>query len=126
LLSLRIIQVSSHLTVRQAKTGSPVAIQLRPETLQAIQRQTNGRAATEPVWPLWGRREAFYRAFRKLVAASGIRKGTFRWLRRTAATQVEIVAPGRATELLGHQSRSTTESWYLDRSQLGTAPLPPL
>jgi monovalent cation:proton antiporter-2 (CPA2) family protein len=78
------------------------------------------------VWPLWGRREAFYRHFARVVVAANIRPGTFRWLRRTAATQLERIEPGRGTELLGHASRSTTEQWYLDKSQLGTPPLPPL
>jgi integrase len=126
LLALCVHHIAPLCTIVQRKTGSLVTVQFRPETLQAIQRQTGDRTATELVWPLWGRREAFYRAFRKLVRSASIRPGTFRWLRRTAATQVEIVAPGRATELLGHQSRATTESWYLDRSQLGAAPLPPL
>lgn len=135
LLALRISQVSATLNVRQRKTGSPVAIQFRPETLEAIQahfgerKQTeadgSGHKQTDLVWPLWGRREAFYRGFRRLVAASGIRRGTFRWLRRTAATQVETVQAGAGTALLGHASRSTTEAWYIDRSQLAHPPLPP-
>ena len=111
--------------MRQHKTNVPVAVQLRPETLQAIAAHVGDRQPSDLVWPLWGRREALYRAFRRLVASSGIRPGTFRWLRRTAATQVEIAEPGRATELLGHASRSTTEQWYLDRSQLTQPPLPP-
>ena len=111
--------------MRQHKANVPVAVQLRPETLQAIAAHVGGRTATELVWPLWGRREALYRAFRRLVASAGIRRGTFRWLRRTAATQVETISPGAGTALLGHASRSTTEQWYLDRSQLSQPPLPP-
>jgi integrase len=125
LLALCVHQVAPLCTIVQHKTGSPVAIQFRPETLQAIRRQIVGLAAGDAVWPLWGRREAFYRAFRRLICQAAIRPGTFRWLRRTAATQLEREQPGRGTELLGHASRSTTETWYLDRAQLAAPPLPP-
>lgn len=125
LLTMPISHVAAVIQMRQHKTGFPVAVQLRPDTLDAIRRQTTGRDTTDLVWPLWGRREALYRAFRHLVASSGIRPGTFRWLRRSAATQVETIQPGAGTALLGHASRSTTEQWYLDRSQLAHPPLPP-
>jgi integrase len=126
LLDLRCDQVGRQIEVLQEKTGRVVTVRLRPTTLQLVRRQIKGRAGCQPVWPLWGRREAFYRAFRRLVASSGIRPGTFRWIRRTAATQVERVKHGSSTELLGHVSRATTETWYLDRSQLCHPPLPPL
>jgi len=110
----------------QSKTSGYVRVTLRPETRERVAEQIDGLRPGDRVWPLWARREAFYRAFRSLVASAGIREGTFRWLRRTAATQVEIEHPGRSTELLGHASRSTTEQWYLDRSQLSDVVLPPL
>lgn len=125
LLTMPIASVSPVIQMRQHKTNVPVAVQLRQETLQAIAAQVGDRQPSDLVWPLWGRREALYRAFRRLVAASGIRPGTFTWLRRTAATQTERVSPGSATALLGHSSRSTTEQWYIDRSQLTRPPLPP-
>jgi integrase len=125
LLALCVHHVAPLCTIVQRKTGSAVAIQFRPETLQAIQAHVGDRDDGDAVWPLWGRREALYRGFRRLVAASGIRKGTFRWLRRTAATQTERISPGSATALLGHAARSTTEAWYIDRSQLCHPPLPP-
>jgi integrase len=127
LLRLRLVDVlAGHLAVVQGKTCRVVHVQLRDVTREALQRFTSGQPPPALVWPLWGRREAFYRHFRRVVEASGIRPGTFRWLRRTAATQLERVSPGRGTELLGHASRATTEAWYLDRSQLSDPPLPPL
>jgi len=78
------------------------------------------------VWPWPYRREALYRHFNRLVTAAGIRRGTFRWLRRTAATQAERVQAGSGARLLGHASRATTEAWYIDRSQFEMPPLPPI
>ena len=126
LLSLRRDQVGPTLRVTQHKTRRVIHLVLRPETLTAIDRHVAIAPPHILAWPLWGRREAFYRHFNRIVRAADIRPGTFRWLRRTAATQLERIEPGRGTELLGHQSRSTTEAWYIDRGQLGTPPLPPM
>lgn len=125
LLRLRTVEVGPLISLVQHKTGRPVNLQLRPATLAAID-QTLADEPRDIVWPLWGTEETFFGHMRALVRLAGIRPGTFRWLRRSAATQVERVEPGRGTELLGHASRSTTETWYLDRSQLTTPPLPPL
>jgi integrase len=125
LLALRTTEVGPLLSIVQHKTGRPVNLRLRPATLAAID-QTLADEARDIVWPLWGTQETFYGHVRALVTQAGIRPGTFRWLRRTACTQLERVEPGRGTELLGHASRSTTEMFYLDRSQLREPPLPPL
>jgi integrase len=125
LLALHVDMVRGLMLVVQHKTGRWVAVRIRPATLAAID-QTLAEEPRDIVWPLWCGRPTFYEHVRSLVSASGIRPGTFRWLRRTACTQLERVSPGRGTELLGHASRSTTEAWYLDRSQLADPPLPPL
>jgi len=125
LLRLRRDEIAESMTVRQAKTGRTVSVRLRPETLAVAHRHLGYPSNSPLLWPLWGRREAFYRALRELVARAGIRRGTFRWLRRSAATQLERVDPGRGTALLGHASRRTTEAFYVDQSQLGAPPLPP-
>jgi integrase len=111
--------------ITQHKVGRPVSIQLRQETLQVLAKHVGDSESNRVIWPLWGRREAFYRELRQIVKQAGIRTGTFKWLRRTAATQLERVEPGRGTELLGHQARTTTEAWYIDKSQLAQPPLPP-
>lgn len=127
LLRVSASQLSNEsLRITQHKTGRIVYVRFRPETYAEILIAMSDHPDSKLLWPLWGRREALCRHIVKLVSAAGIRPGTFRWLRRTAATQVERMEPGRATELLGHASRSTTEQWYIDRSQLSTPPLPPL
>jgi len=125
LLAIKCESVSPRLMLTQHKTGRTVHVQLRPATLQSIRLHLAGR--TEGlVWPLWGRREALYRHIRRVVRSAAIRPGTFKWLRRSAATACERVQPGSGTVLLGHASRSTTEAWYIDRSLLSTPPLPEL
>jgi hypothetical protein len=125
LLALRTVKVGPLISLTQHKTGRPINLQLRPATLAAID-QTLADEPRDLVWPLWGTEETFYGHVRALVRLAGIRPGTFRWLRRSAATQLERIEPGRGTELLGHASRATTETWYIDRSQLTVPPLPPL
>jgi hypothetical protein len=125
LLALEVPQLSGVLGVDQIKTSVGVVVSLRPTTLWAIRLHLDGRHEGL-VWPWLFRRECLYAHFRRLVEQSGIRPGTFRWLRKTAATQLERVSPGASTALLGHTSRATTEAWYLDRSQLTAPPLPPL
>ena len=110
--------------IRQAKTGRCVTVRFRPETVQAIAACLADGPPRRLLWPLWGRREALYRLVRRTVLSSGIRPGTFRWLRRAAATSCERQQPGSGTVLLGHASRSTTEAWYVDRSQTTVPPLP--
>ena len=125
LLSLPTAAVGGQIAVIQHKTGRHVAVRLRPATLAAID-QTLADEPRDVVWALWCGRQTFYEHFKRLVAESQIRPGTFRWIRRTAVTQLERVAPGQGTRLAGHTHRSTTENWYIDRSQLDPAPLPPL
>lgn len=119
------LQPDTAIRIRQHKTGRVTHVRLRQETCRAAADTIADHPADPLVWPLWGQRDALYRCVRETVAGAGIRPGTFRWLRRSAATQVERVSPGRSTELLGHASRGTTERWYLDRSQLADPPLPP-
>lgn len=125
LLAVETHEVAEVMQLVQAKTRRPVAVRLRQATLAAID-QTLADQSRSLVWPLWCGRQTFYEHMRALVRQSGIRPGTFRWLRRAAATACERQQPGSGTVLLGHASCSTTERWYIDRSQLAVPPLPPL
>lgn len=107
----------------QHKTGHVVCFALRPSTLEALDQLPRQRG---PVWQLAVRRETFYRRFQRLVRQAEIRPGTFRWIRRTAITQIERVSPGQGTPLAGHRSRQTTEQHYIDQAQLHVPQLPPL
>jgi integrase len=114
-----------HGRIVQHKTGRVVVFRTRESTRDHLR----GLVRTCPtclVWPWHARRDWFYAAFKEIVTAAEIRPGTFRWIRRTAVTQLERVAPGAGTRLAGHAHRSTTEDFYIDSGQLDPVPLPPL
>ena len=125
LLAIRPDQVGPTIAIIQKKTHRTTFVRLRQDTLDAILAYIRLERPKRFLWPLWGRREALYREFRLLVRRAGIRPGTFRWIRRTAVTQLERISPGAGTILAGHRARATTEMWYLDRSQMALPPLPP-
>lgn len=133
LLALRrdMIQVKNrcgYIRVVESKTGKVKSARLYPHTMRLIDQLWDLKPDREKIWPLWCRREQFYRSFNTLVKRAGIRKGTFRWLRRASITQVELIQPGWGTIHAGHSDPIITKRHYTDGKQLNeevTAP-PPL
>ena len=109
----------------QSKTGRPVACQLSPSTIEAL-RASLELAPRQLVTPWMASHETFDDQFRRLVQKSGIRPGTWKWLRRASATDVELQRPGSATAHLGHVPGSRiAERSYIDPAQFtrsGTTP----
>jgi hypothetical protein len=66
----------------------------------------------------------FSRCFRRIVKASGVRPGTFKWLRRTSGSYVEASNPGQGSKHLGHTSPSTFRKFYDARFVADTASCP--
>ena len=109
------------------KTGDEFFRSMRPRTWYAVQQaiMTN-RNAPNLIWPLWGARDNFYVVFNRIVARAEIRKGTFRWIRRTAVTWADIINPGLGQQVAGHKSERVTSDSYRDVTQIGLAlPSPP-
>ena len=133
MLALRrsMIQVKNrcgYLRVIESKTNKIKQVRFYPHTMKLIDQLWDLRPDREVIWPLWCRREQFYRSFNTLVKHAGIRKGTFRWLRRASITQVELIKPGWGTVHAGHSDPLITKRHYTDAGQLNeevTAP-PPL
>jgi integrase len=88
-------------TVVQAKTGRPARFRLSPQTMAAL-AETMRRCPREIVCPWPASPQAFGAQVRRLVAAAGIRRGTWRWIRRASGTDVEIQRPGAGSVHLGH------------------------
>ena len=102
----------------QHKTGGIASGRLHGSTIDALQR-----LGTDPpcAWPR--RSEAFCRQFARLVAAAGVRPGTFRWLRRSSGSYVEAEHPGQGHRHLGHSSPEVFRRHY--DARLGEAPACP-
>lgn len=98
--------------VIQHKTGRRTPKRLKASTLAAIDRIE--RAPDAPICGWTANRRQFYLEFNLLVARAGIRRGTFKWLRRGSATNVESKKKGAAKHQLGHQSDDVAYDSYVD------------
>jgi integrase len=89
----------------QSKTGSVVVPRLSSETLAALAASLVGHPR-DLVTPWTASHETFTSQFKRIVRLAGIRAGTWKWLRRSSATDCEIQREGSATEQLGHRPGS--------------------
>lgn len=89
--------------VSQRKTRRPSCGRLRASTL-AVLEDSLRRYPREFVTPWKKSHETFNAQVRRLVEHAGIRTGTWKWLRRGGATDVELQQPGKgmAARHLGH------------------------
>ena len=105
-------------SVVQNKTNRVKTSRIDAETMKRVDALIAQQPNRRLIWPMGVRREALYRMFRAIVKESGIRKGTFRWIRRSGVTHVERDQPGRGWLHAGHSDPRTAMLHYLDRSQL--------
>jgi integrase len=105
----------------QSKTGRVVVCRLSMETMACL-RASLQRCPRELATPWLGSHETFADQVRTLVARAGVRPGTWKWIRRTSATDVEIQEPGAATRHLGHAPGSKIAyTSYVDPVQVAAA-----
>lgn len=103
-------------TVCQHKTRRPHMAVLHPTTLAALDASRT-HAPRELVVPWTASQKTFLHQVRRLVRKAGIRPGTWRWLRRGGASDVEIQQPGsgQSSRHLGHRPGSNIAPLhYLD------------
>lgn len=78
----------------------------------------------EQPWPLTTSREYFRRQFNRVVEAAAL-EGTFKKLRKSCGTAIDLAAPGTGHVHLGN-TRRVFELHYLDQSHIASQPrLPP-
>lgn len=120
LLAVRGPQIDSDglLRVTAAKTGEVISVRL-PGPLVPL------RLIQGCILPWPGARRGIFRAFAGIVARAGVRPGTTRWLRRSAASYCESATPGAAKALLGHRTPGLAERHYLDAAICGCVPSVP-
>lgn len=109
----------------QSKTGRPVACQLAPSTIEALCLSLE-LAPRQLVTPWLSSHETFDDQFKRLVTRAGIRPGTWKWLRRASATDVELQRPGAASVHLGHVPGSRiAERSYIDPAHFSGSAIAP-
>ena len=117
LVALRVDQVTPEgfAAFPQAKTGRVVVCRLSASTMAAL-RASLERCPRRLVCPWPVSRESFNAQVRGLVKKAGIRAGTWKWLRRAGATDVELQEPGGAARHLGHAPGSVRVAYahYVD------------
>jgi integrase len=101
------------------KTGQRTIHQLQPETVQLL-RQIG--TALPLSWPYDQR--YFGVCFDRLVRDSGVRRGTFKWLRRSSGSYVEAGEPGAGPRHLGHSSPAVFARFYDARLAADAVRLP--
>jgi integrase len=89
----------------QHKTRTLAICRLWPQTMELL-RKSLEMMPRDLVCPWSGSGETFRDQVRTLVKKAGIRKGTWKWLRRASATDVEIQERGAAGVFLGHRPGS--------------------
>jgi len=118
-LPVAIVRPDGTASWTQSKTGRVVTFRLSESTLAALRASLEGcpRRLVCP-WP--ASHETFAAQARRLVARAGIRAGTWKWLRRASATDVELQEAGSAAAHLGHAPGSRiAELSYLAPAILG-------
>ena len=102
----------------QSKTGRVVVRRLSDDTM-ALMRLSLQRHPRRLVTPFEGGHETFCRQFKLIVAKAGVRRGTWKWIRRAGATDAELQQPGAGSVHLGHAPGSAIAArHYLDQSIL--------
>jgi integrase len=108
------------LRIVQHKTQQVVTVGLRASTVAALDAIGGHLPLRWPLDPSF-----FGRHFRSLVKASGINRGTFKWLRRASGSYVEVSQPGAGYKHLGHANPQIFHRHYDAKLGGHTLPMPP-
>ncbi|HEY5311923.1 MAG TPA: tyrosine-type recombinase/integrase, partial [Pirellulales bacterium] len=126
ILTLTRGQVANDGTIQlvQSKTRRWHGARLHAGTLEAIAKRSLGAGELLFRWP--SSREYFGREFREIVRLAGIPAGSFKKLRKSSASDVEMRYPGCGAAHLGHVvAKDIARNHYLDpRLTLATKPMP--
>jgi integrase len=112
---------SAHIV--QSKTGKPTAVRLHAATIAELNKIPFDQACYWSGSIHNGGR--FSRQFRDIRDAAGLTHGTFKWLRRSSGSYVELEQPGAGTKHLGHSDARMFAAHYDGKLGGHTAPMPP-
>jgi hypothetical protein len=112
-------------TVVQHKTGHTVCVRFSPEAREFIGRMIVPGQYYDRAFPWPFHENALPRQFRKIVKLSEVRRGTFKWLRRSAGSHAEAEQRGNGPTLLGHRSEAVFRAHYEDPTITKATPVEP-
>jgi integrase len=107
----------------RSKTHKRVFVSIPPELAAEILKIA---PETGPIWPLKTSQEAFRMRFNRLVRLAGIRPGTFKQLRKTSGTLVEVANPGQGHRHLGNEPEIFAKHYEDRRVTQANPTMPPL
>ncbi len=119
-VSLDAIRPDGTIQVVQHKTSNAVIAKLRPATVAAL-RAVGSNPPCQ--WPITESRFALQ--FAAIVKASGVCRGTFKWMRRASGSYVEAALPGAGHKHLGHTGPATFNRHYDAKLGGHNLPQPP-
>lgn len=112
---------SGRLTFLQGKTQYTHTVQLSKEAMYfAHKLTTTGKVLPWPYEKNW-----FGVCFQRIRLAAKVKRGTFKWIRRSAGSYAESVSPGAGSLLLGHRDQRMYKRHYEDASIAGENPIQP-
>lgn len=114
-----------NLVFNRQKTGQRIAVAIPQDEWQSVVIfvELSGNQGG-PIWPLWGSREAFRKAFRPIVNAAGL-VGPWKTLRASAGTAYEIAHPGQGHIFLGNTRDVFMKNYYDPRREPNALPHAP-
>jgi integrase len=117
-LNVSAITADGGTSIVQSKTNRVVYFRLSESTLAVLHR-TLEECPRALVTPWDCSQQSFNDQFRRIVRNSGVQAGTWKWLRRGSATDVESNHPGCGAAHLGHVPGSPiAERHYFDQTIL--------
>jgi hypothetical protein len=120
LLPVAAIREDRSAWVLQHKTQTPQLVRFRESTVELL-RTSLEHASRSLVTPWPASHQTFARQFASIVAAAGVRRGSWKWLRRSSGTDAERQERGAGARQLGHRPGSRIAAMnYLDERICGT------
>lgn len=117
---LRRSQIRPSFAICQHKTGKIVVCGLDPQTIAEV-----GQLPGDQPFKLPMSEESIRQHWLQIVAAAGVRRGPFKFVRKSSGNYSEEQLPGAGCRLLGNERR-VFDAHYLDPTRLPGIPRPPV
>lgn len=109
-------------TIIQSKTGYVHRVRFSKQTLEFANRLNDQNGLLLP-WPY--RKDAIQPRFQVIKRLAGIKRGSLKWIRRSAASYAERDQFGAGARMLGHRGDEVFREFYCDNSIAGSKPPEP-